>query len=137
MLKDLVKAKLVEQDVNKRYVLTAKGEKAAQDLPLVTPNVVVTSPPKPKAQPNIVAVVAAWKAHFPSTIGVTVDELMAAGEENPALHAALLKIASLGEDDAVSKAELERWLRDNAGIECEGFQIKQGLGNWFLARTAE
>ena len=81
MLKDLVKAKLVEQDVNEALRAHSEGREAAQDLPLVTPNVVVTSPPKPKAQPNIVAVVAAWKAHFPSTIGVTVDELMAAGEE--------------------------------------------------------
>ena len=78
-------------------------------------------------------VATAWKVQFPNGNGVEVGEMIAAGEENPTLKAALLKVAPLGRDDTVSNIKLFQWLENNANQERNGFLIKRGMENmWFL-----
>jgi DNA-binding PadR family transcriptional regulator len=78
-------------------------------------------------------VTTAWKAQFPNGKGIEVDDLIAAGEKNPTLKTALLKVAPLGRDDTVSNIKLFQWLENNANQERNGFLIKRGMENmWFL-----
>jgi hypothetical protein len=70
-------------------------------------------------------------------VDLTVDQIVAAAEQKPPLKTALLAVAPLGRDDAISNVLLARWLRKHDGVDCDGFRIEHAPGREHVWRLVE